>query len=113
MRNTEGAYHHARHSEDRSLNLQKLKKFDDGEFEVIGVVEGRGKLAGHAIFVCRREVKAGVVVEFNAKMKGEQAALKQYLASPPIGATLTVKYQGFYKSGIPRIPVAWRLREDL
>jgi DNA ligase-1 len=113
VRNVEGAYHHARHSSDRSLNLQKLKKFDDAEFEIVGVVEGRGRLAGHAVFVCKREVKPGVFVEFNAKKKGPQAELKGYLTNPPIGAQLTVKFQGFYKSGKPRIPVAWRLREDL
>jgi ATP-dependent DNA ligase len=94
----------------RSYDLLKIKQFDDAEFLCIGVEEGRGKLAGHAIFVC----DAGNEVSFRAKMKGEQAALKKYFSNPGlvVDRQVTVKYQGKTKYGIPRFPVAIRIREE-
>lgn len=93
----------------RSRDLLKIKKFDDAEFKVVSIEEGRGKLAGHAIFVCQS--KGG---EFRAKMKGPQADLKKYFenADEYVGQQLTVKYQGLTKSDVPRFPVAWRIRKD-
>ncbi len=106
-RNVNGSY-----VNERSYDLLKIKEFTDEEFPVIGVEEGRGKLAGHAIFVCR--TKSGV--EFRAKLIGKQEDLKQYFEHPglAIGKILTVKYQGLTnKSGVPRFPVAMRFREDI
>ena len=94
----------------RSKDLQKLKTFIDQDYPVVGVEEGRGKLAGHAIFVCQG--KGG---EFRAKMRGPLAELKTFWENPEraIGRYLTVKYQGLTKYDLPRFPVAWRLREEL
>jgi DNA ligase-1 len=106
-RNVNGSY-----VNKRSYDLLKIKEFLDDEFPVIGVEEGRGKLAGHAIFVCR--TKDGV--EFRAKLTGKQEELKQYFDRPDlaIGRTLTVKYQGLTnKNGVPRFPVAMRFREEV
>lgn len=96
-------------SSSRSRDLLKLKQFLDDEFEVVNVIEGRGKMAGHAIFVCM--TKGGVV--FNAKMKGPHAELAKYLERPQdhFGKFLTVKYQNLTKYGAPRCPVALRFRE--
>lgn len=96
----------------RSYDLLKIKEFLDNEFLVIGVEEGRGKLAGHAIFVCKTDDN----IEFRAKLKGKQEELRQYFEHPElaIGQFLTVKYQGYTnKSGVPRFPVAMRFREDI
>jgi DNA ligase 1 len=96
----------------RSYDLQKVKEFVDEEFIVVGVEEGRGKLAGHGIFVCKTD--AGV--EFRAKMKGELESLKQYYENPQsvVGKLLTVKFQGYTtKNGVPRFPVALRMRESV
>lgn len=101
----------ARYVNKRSYDLQKVKEFQDSEFTVTGVEEGRGKLAGHAIFVC----KTSSGVEFRAKMKGETSALKKYFEHPELalGKQLTVKYQGVTnKSGVPRFPVGIRFKED-
>lgn len=95
----------------RSNDLLKIKVFDDDEFEVTGVEEGRGKLVGHGIFVCKTE-KGN---EFRAKMMGDTADLKQYWENPGlcIGKQLTVKYQGYTKkNSVPRFPVALRFRDD-
>lgn len=95
----------------RSYDLQKIKEFDDAEFEVIDVSEGRGKLAGHGIFVCK--TADGAV--FEAKMKGALEKLKAYYKDPKlaVGRMLTVQYQGMTtKSGVPRFPVALRFRTE-
>jgi DNA ligase-1 len=105
-RNVKGEY-----VNKRSYDLLKIKEFADGEFKVVGVEEGRGKLVGHAIFVC--QMTNGNT--FRAKLKGKQEELKQYFDNPglAIGRDLTVKYQGFTnKNGVPRFPVALRFREE-
>ncbi|MFA6159334.1 MAG: hypothetical protein WC763_06950, partial [Candidatus Paceibacterota bacterium] len=105
-RNATGKYLNA-----RSYDLLKIKLFDDAEYEVIGVNEGRGKLAGHAIFTCKTD--SGV--NFDVKMKGLTSTLKAYFDDPSlvIGRMLTVKYQGITKkSGVPRFPVGLRFRDD-
>lgn len=107
VRNGKGLY-----VNKRSYDLQKVKEFADSEFTVIGVEEGRGKLAGHAIFVCETADKTA----FRAKMKGKTEDLKQYFENPAlaIGRQLTVKYQGITnKSGVPRFPVGLRFKEEL
>ena len=95
----------------RSYDLQKVKKFDDDEFIIHGVVEGRGKLAGHAVFSCNTHDG----VSFEAKLVGDQKKLKEYWDHPEkvIGRKLTVKYQGFFKSGKLRFAVAHRLHETI
>ena len=94
----------------RSYNLQKVKEFDDSEFLIIGVTEGRGKMAGHGVFVCR-DAKGD---EFEAKKDGKLEDLKEFLAHPEkyIGQMLTVQYQGLTnKKKVPRFPVGLRIRQ--
>lgn len=95
----------------RSYDLLKLKEFIDEEFPVIAVEEGRGKMAGHAIFVCK--TSAGQV--FNAKMKGKIDDLRIYFSNPrlAVGRQLTVQFQGWTDEGKPRFPVAQRFKIDL
>jgi len=107
VRNANGLY-----VNKRSYDLQKVKTFLDTDYQITGVIEGKGKMAGHGIFVCK--TKDGT--EFKAKMKGDHDALMKYYAHPGryIGKQLTVKYQGLTaKSQVPRFPVALRVREDL
>lgn len=94
----------------RSYDLQKVKEFDDAEFPIIGVEEGRGKLAGHAIFVCKTDSGK----EFLAKMKGETSKLKEYFENYDLwkNKKLTVQYQGLTgKEGVPRFPVGVSIRD--
>ncbi|HUS59451.1 MAG TPA: hypothetical protein VM141_12440 [Planctomycetota bacterium] len=105
-RNADGLY-----VNKRSYDLLKIKKFDDGEFTCIRVEEGKGKMAGHAVFVCQLP---GSYEEFKAKMKGDHAELAKYFKHPElvIGKEVTVKYQGLTgKNKVPRFPVALRIRE--
>jgi hypothetical protein len=94
----------------RSTGLLKVKERDDAEYEIVGVEEGKGKLAGHGILVFKtREGR-----EFKAKMKGDTEDLRKYWEHPEqwIGKCATVAYQGLTSEGIPRFPVALRIRED-
>ncbi len=94
----------------RSFDLQKVKTFDDAEFEVVGIQEGRGKLAGKAIFV----LKHGDAT-FKAKMKGSIDDLAKYVQRPElaIGRKLTVRYFGMSTAnGVPRFPVGIRFRDE-
>lgn len=106
-RNAAGPYVHK-----RSYDLLKIKQFNDAEFRITGVEEGRGKLAGHGMFVCVTADGA----EFRAKMKGELAELRKFLEHPEryVGRMLTVQYHGLTaKSNVPRFPVALRVRADV
>lgn len=106
IRNADGKY-----VNKRSYDLLKMKEFDDAEFEITGVDEGRGKLAGHVgAFVCR--TKDGK--EFLAKMSGETEQLARYFRDHSLweGKKLTVKYQGLTgANGIPRFPVGVAIRD--
>jgi ATP-dependent DNA ligase len=118
LRNAAGMY--KSHPTSRSKDLLKIKKFDDNEFLVVDVIEGRGRLQGHAVFICKipegyEDKKAQVGAEFEAKMAGPIAELKQYWDDPSLatGRMMTVQHQGYTKkSKVPRFPVAQRFRED-
>lgn len=107
VRNIDGLY-----VNKRSYDLQKIKEFDDSEFEIIGVKVGtKGCMAGKAVFICKLNEKN----TFDCKMKGNMDDLKKYADDPTlvIGKLLTVKYQGFTKYGVPRFPVGLRFRDDI
>lgn len=95
----------------RSYDLQKVKEFDDAEFIITDVEEGKGKMKGHAIFVCQTESGK----QFKAKMKGSMESLAQIYQNKAdfIGKNLTVMFQGRTSDDIPRFPVGLRVREDV
>lgn len=101
----------SKYANKRSYDLQKVKEFDDAEFPIIGIEEGRGKLAGHVgAFVCKME--SGKT--FLAKAKGATERLKDYFNDASLweGKKLTVQYQGLTgKEGVPRFPVGITIRD--
>jgi len=106
IRNARGIY-----KNKRSYDLQKVKVMADAEFEVIDVTEGRGKMAGLAMFHCLTPEGK----EFRVKMVGALDSLAHYYdnKSDYIGRQLTVKFQNLSAEGIPRFPIALRFREDV
>lgn len=106
MRNVASLY-----ANKRSYDLQKVKEFDDAEFRIVGIEEGRGKLAGHVgSFVC--EMDNGK--QFLAKAKGATERLRDYFNLHNLwqGKKLTVQYQGLTgKEGVPRFPVGVEIRD--
>ena len=106
VRNADGKY-----VKKRSYDLQKVKEFDDAEFTIVGVEQGRGKLAGKAVFICQTE-KGDM---FSVKMVGALDNLSQYWEKPElaIGRKLTVQFQGFTNAAnVPRFPVGLRFRDE-
>jgi ATP-dependent DNA ligase len=101
----------ARYKNSRSHDLLKVKIMQDAEFELVRIEEGRGKMAGKAIFTCVTEDGK----EFRCKLVGALDSLKQYVDEPEkwLGKPVTVKYQNLSADGIPRFPIALRFREDV
>lgn len=114
VRNMDGKY-----VNKRSNDLQKIKEFEDSEFEIIDVKEGRGKLAGKAIFICKTDPKDKRMdpnETFDCKLKGDQDELAKYWKNPSLvkGRLLTVQFQGVTnKKRVPRFPVGVRFRKDV
>lgn len=96
----------------RSYDLLKIKEFDDAEYPIVGIEEGRGKLMGHVgKFICVTPEGN----QFGAKMVGELSRLKEFFENHKLwkGKTLTVKYQGLTtKNRVPRFPRGIRFREE-
>ena len=105
-RNADGLY-----VNKRSTDLLKIKQFDDAEFRVLAVKEGRGKMQGHAVFVV--ESRLGTTTD--AKLKGELSTLRQYWEHPEmaVGRMLTCQFQGYTKAGKLRFPVALRFAQPI
>jgi DNA ligase 1 len=116
VRNAAGIYHHG-----KCYDLQKVKQYEDAEFTVIAVEEGRGSMAGCAKFICRipdyfTDPRAKPGSTFTAKMTGKLTDLRQYLQDPglAIGRLVTVQFQGFTRrDGVPRFPVVLRFYQAL
>ncbi|MDD4865169.1 MAG: hypothetical protein PHE38_14320 [Alishewanella agri] len=99
----------------RSKSLQKMKDFQDSEFEILDVIQGtpRQTATGQLevpIYVC----KCGPHT-FNATAPGDM--FEKHSAwlnrDNAIGKMLTVKFFSFTPDGIPFLPVALRIREDI
>jgi len=93
---------------NRSYDLQKVKRFQDSEYEIIDVLEGTGVETGCAVFVCRCGDKT-----FKVRPTGSHEQRKEWfnLKSSLIGQELKVKYQELTDDGIPRFPVGLGLRQ--
>lgn len=99
-----GLYEHK-----RSANLLKMKEFDDAEFKIVGVEEGRAAFKGCAIFQC--VTKSGK--PFSCKMRGTVGLLQSLFKDQKkvIGKRITVRYQGFTNGDVPRFPVGIAIRD--
>lgn len=97
----------------RSDELLKVKSFLDGEFKVLDVIPGIGKMENQGIFVC--ETAQGAA--FKAKARGMDSLREEYLSNKNkyIGEFLTVRYFSWTDSEVklPRFPVGIGFREDL
>ncbi len=97
----------SRHRGGRSDDLLKYKPFTDADAVVIGHNPGKGKYAG---LLGSLRVRAADGAVFNVG-SGLSDALRR--RPPPVGATVTYKYQGLTRNGLPRFPVFLRLRLDV
>lgn len=109
VRNAHGIY-----EPKRSFHLQKVKVFQDAEFKIVGIEEGKGKLKGHVgAFVCEISDEHGVR-NFKAKAKGEQESLRRYFEDESLWKDkwLTVEFLNYtVKSKVPRHGIGTRIRD--
>jgi len=89
----------------RSHTLLKVKSFLDCEAEVIGYVAGKKQFRG-MVGSLRCRLPDGTA--FNAG-SGLTHALRQ--SPPPVGSTVTIRYQELTKDGVPRFPTFVAVRE--
>lgn len=98
----------------RSNDLLKVKSFEDHEFVVVGCKEGRGKMAGKAVFSCANDLNDEI---FDCSMNATMAERREFFANANkyIGAKLTVKHFGRTDKNLPRFPTGkvFRAIEDL
>jgi len=87
----------------RSNDIEKVKDYQDSEFEIIGGKEGTGTDAGCVVYRCITE-NGG---EFDARPRGTVEDRKQMFINLPndIGKMLTVRFAEYSEDGIPLQPV--------
>lgn len=90
----------------RSGHLLKVKKFADMEGVVIGVKKGKGKYKGMMGSLVLK-LENGVV--FNLGTGFTDQIRKN---PPPMGTSVTFKYNGFTKTGIPKYSSFLRVRQE-
>ena len=106
IRNKNGKYE----ENNRSVNLQKLKKFVDEEFEIIDYTTPNiGKEVGCVIWICK--TKEGK--KFNVRPSGNYQERKNLYknAKKYLGKMLTVRYQELTNGHVPRFPVGITIRD--
>ncbi len=109
LRNYAGPYKNG----GRSSDLQKVKSFQDEEFEIVGAFENKGKQAGQCTLECI--TKAGT--KFGVKPNGSETVRSQYWtdwqAGKLKGKMLTVRFFSWTTSGnaVPRFPVGIAVRD--
>jgi DNA ligase 1 len=99
----------------RSKSLIKHKVFEDGEFEIVDVIEGKGNWAGLAKAI---EIKLPDGTTQQSGMRGTQDFARKLLEDRDIlvGTDVTVRYQNKTTDGKLRFPVAvtfWRGKRDV
>jgi DNA ligase-1 len=105
LRNLKGRYAVG----ERSVDLLKMKEFQDDEYEVVDFYEGEGREAGCVMW----RLKTAEGKEFGCRPEGtheERAELLKEAASY-VGKKLTVRFQELTKDGIPRFPVGVAFRD--
>jgi DNA ligase-1 len=91
----------------RSNDILKVKSYRDMEAVVIAHLPGTGR---------NKDRLGSLLVELPDGTRcriGTGFTDEEREHPPPVGATITIKYYGFYQSGIPKFPSFLRIREDL
>lgn len=93
----------------RGDDLLKVKDFLDDEFLIVDVVEGTGREAGAAVFVCTTKDWQ----QFNVRPMGEIETRKRWFAERDkiLHRSLTVRYQKLSDGGVPIFPVGVTIRD--
>ncbi|MCW8893144.1 MAG: DNA ligase [Deltaproteobacteria bacterium] len=90
----------------RSMDILKVKSYQDAEAKVVAHLPGKGRNKGRlgALLV---ELETGQQFKIGTGLSDEERE-----NPPPIGALITFKFYGLYQSGTPKFPAFLRLRRD-
>ena len=106
IRNIKGKYE----ENTRSTELQKLKRFVDEEFEIIGYQTPTiGKEVGCVIWECKTKEGKSFTVRPEGSYQERKKLYKE--GKKNIGKLLTVRFQEYTKDNIPRFPVGVSIRD--
>jgi len=110
LRKVKAPYEHR-----RSASLIKHKMFEDGEFKIVEVIEGKGNWAGHAKAV---EIMLEDGTTQQSGMRGNFDFAKKILEEKDlyIGTEVTVRYQNRTSDNKLRFPVVvafWKGKRDI
>ncbi len=96
----------AHYKSGRSMEILKVKNYQDAEAKVIAHLPGKGRNKGRlgSLLVALEDGR-----EF--KIGGGFSDAERELP-PPIGTVVTFKFYGWYQSGIPKFPSFLRIRKD-
>ena len=94
---------------NRSYDLQKVKRFLDGEYQIVGGKDGSGRESGLIIYRC-------ITIEgniFDVRPRGSHEERREAFNNLEEykGKMLTVRYQELTDDGIPRFPVGIAVRD--
>lgn len=94
----------------RTQQLLKRKDMRDGDFAILGVEEGRGKMRGHAGAVVCATADGK---EFRATPEGEMSVKRETWEGRDalVGKVGEVRYQDLSLDGIPLFPIFVRVKE--
>ena len=106
LRNAHGTYQ----QNGRSKHLQKLKRFDDAEYKIIGCEEAKGNDAGTVVFQCETQDGKTFAVRPVGSREQRRLWLDQF-DEMCCGKMLTVRYQELTSGGVPRFPVGVTIRD--
>jgi DNA ligase-1 len=96
----------AKHTSGRSSALLKLKPYLDAEALVIEYLPGKGKYTG-MLGALRVQTKQGVTFSIGTGFSDEERK-----RPPAIGSTITYRYHGYTKNGLPRFASFLRERPE-
>jgi DNA ligase-1 len=98
----------------RSHELLKVKKFQDEEFTVVDARDGRGKMAGKVVWVCRNNIIALSDNTFECSMKVSMEEREEMFKNRAayLGKKLTVRFFDRTDEGTPRFPVGIVFRDE-
>jgi DNA ligase-1 len=96
----------SKYAQGRSSTLLKVKRFRDEEAVVIGHLAGAGRHKGRLGAV---QVRLPNGIEFAV---GTGFSDRELDNPPPIGSTITFRYQELSEAGVPRFPSFVGIRQD-
>lgn len=100
----------------RSKGLLKVKSFEDSEYPILEVIEGKDRVTPAATLKVAcfiLETPSGKRFEVTSPGTMHEKDHHWHNRSTLIGKLVTVKHKGFTKLGIPWHPVALRMRDDI